>query len=108
RLAEILLPMVREQETEPANELSEHTGPGGMHVVELGAGPPVVLIHGGAVGGTDSWLTQLSLARRWRLVVPSRLNYGKSLTSQREDFDEDAPLIAELLGDGAHVVAQSY
>jgi pimeloyl-ACP methyl ester carboxylesterase len=79
-----------------------------MHVAELGRGPAVVLIHGGAVGGGDAWLTQLALADRWRLIIPSRLNYGRSPTSRWEDFDEDAPLIAELLGDGAHVVAQSY
>jgi acyl transferase domain-containing protein len=88
--------------------LEERTGPGGMHVVELGRGDPVVFVHGGAVGGVHAWQTQQSLADRWRLIIPSRLNYGKSRTTAREDFDEDATLIAELLGDGAHVVAQSY
>jgi pimeloyl-ACP methyl ester carboxylesterase len=107
-LARILLPIVRERAAEPTHELIERTGPGGMSVVEVGVGPPVVLIHGGAVGGTDAWMTQLSLARRWRLVIPSRLNYGRSLASQREDFDQDARLIAELVGDGAHVVSHSY
>jgi acyl transferase domain-containing protein len=107
-LADILLPMVREPRAEPACEFAERTGPGGMHVAELGAGPPVVLIHGGAVGGADAWLTQVALAGRWRLIIPSRLTYGKSPARPREDFDEDAPLIAELLGDGAHVVAHSY
>jgi acyl transferase domain-containing protein len=107
-LADVLLPMVREPRAEPAHEIVERTGPGGMHVAELGAGSPVVLIHGGAVGGTDAWLTQVSLAQRWRLIIPTRLTYGKSPARPREDFDEDAPLIAELLGDGAHLVSHSY
>jgi acyl transferase domain-containing protein len=91
-----------------AQQWEERTGPGGMHVAETGSGEPIVFVHGGAVGGVDAWQTQLTLAKRWRLIIPSRLNYGRSLSSAREDFAEDAPLIAELLGDGAHVVAQSY
>jgi acyl transferase domain-containing protein/pimeloyl-ACP methyl ester carboxylesterase len=93
---------------DPAVEQTESTGPGGMHVVELGHGTPIVFVHGGAVCGTEAWQTQTALAQRWRLVIPSRLNYGRSATSEREDFAEDATLIAELLGDGAHLVAQSY
>ncbi|WP_239346836.1 type I polyketide synthase [Frankia sp. Cj3] len=89
-------------------ERTEVTGPGGMHVVELGRGTPILFVHGGAVCGEQAWLTQASLADRWRLVMPSRLNYGRSATSEREDFEVDAKLIAELLGDGAHLVAQSY
>ncbi|QQQ73411.1 alpha/beta fold hydrolase [Saccharothrix sp. 6-C] len=90
------------------HEPEERVGPGGMHVVELGEGPRVVFVHGGAYGGVEAWQTQLELADRWRLVVPSRLNYGLSPTTDREDFAVDGELIAELLGDGAHVVAQSY
>ncbi|MFI6095755.1 alpha/beta fold hydrolase [Lentzea sp. NPDC051213] len=92
----------------PEPQRIERTGPGGMHVVEIGGGEPVIFVHGGAFGGMDAWQAQEPLARRWRLIVPSRLNYGKSATSVREDFEEDAKLIAELLGDGAHLVAQSY
>jgi pimeloyl-ACP methyl ester carboxylesterase len=79
-----------------------------MHVVEMGRGTPIVFVHGGGVCGTEAWQTQTTLADRWRLLIPSRLNYGRSATSEREDFAEDAKLIAELLGDGAHLVAQSY
>jgi len=106
-LAEAVAPrLVREQAPEPA--VTEYAGPGGMHVTELGQGPPLVLVHGGAVGGPDAWQTQLSLASRWRLIIPCRLNYGKSASSGREDFTEDGPLLAELAGDGAHLVAHSY
>jgi pimeloyl-ACP methyl ester carboxylesterase/acyl carrier protein len=101
-------PAVTVPAVEPVPGRVERTGPGGIHVVELGDGPPVVFVHGGAVGGPDAWQTQVALADRWRLVIPFRPNYAPSPSTGREDFDEDAPLIAELLGDGAHLVAQSY
>jgi acyl transferase domain-containing protein/pimeloyl-ACP methyl ester carboxylesterase len=97
--------------------VTERTGPGGMHVAELGDGPPVLLVHGGVFGGLDAWRTQTPLADRWRLVVPSRLNYGASATADREDFERDGELIGDLIselidgpagGSGVHVVAQSY
>jgi acyl transferase domain-containing protein/pimeloyl-ACP methyl ester carboxylesterase/aryl carrier-like protein len=88
--------------------MAERVGPGGMHVAEVGSGPPVIFIHGGAFGGTDAWQLQLPLAERWRLIIPSRLNYGKSASSAGEDYEQDAVLVAQILGDGAHIVAQSY
>jgi pimeloyl-ACP methyl ester carboxylesterase/acyl carrier protein len=93
---------------DPSTIMVERVGPGGMQVTELGSGQPVVFVHGGAFGGVEAWQAQLPLAARWHLIVPSRLNYGQSPTSIREDFEEDGKLIAELLGEGAHVVAQSY
>jgi pimeloyl-ACP methyl ester carboxylesterase len=45
------------------------------------------------------------------LVIVSRLNYGRSATSDGEDYREDGRLLAELLEQfdgGAHLVAQSY
>jgi acyl transferase domain-containing protein/pimeloyl-ACP methyl ester carboxylesterase len=92
-------------------QATERIGPGGMHIVEHGAGEPIVFIHGGAFGGVDAWQSQLSLAQRWRLVIVSRLNYGRSATSDGEDYLEDGRLLAELLeefGCGAHLVAHSY
>jgi pimeloyl-ACP methyl ester carboxylesterase len=82
-----------------------------MHIVEYGTGEPIVFVHGGAFGGVDAWRSQLSLARRWRLVIVSRLNYGRSATSDGEDYREDGRLLAELLQEfdgGAHLVAHSY
>lgn len=86
----------------------ERTGPGGMHIVEYGTGEPIVFVHGGAFGGVDAWQTQLPLAERWRLIFVSRLNYGASATSDREDFAEDGRLLAEVLEGGTHIVAHSY
>jgi len=80
----------------------------GLDVAELGDGPPVVFVHGGGLGGVHSWASQLELAARWRLVVPWRLGYGGTPARGREDFAVDAPLVAEVLGEGAHVVAHSY
>jgi acyl transferase domain-containing protein/pimeloyl-ACP methyl ester carboxylesterase len=92
-------------------QATERIGPGGMHIAEYGTGEPIIFIHGGAFGGVDAWQSQLSLAQRWRLVIVSRLNYGRSATSDGEDYREDGRLLAELLQDfdgGAHLVAHSY
>ncbi len=82
--------------------------PSGLDVAELGDGPPIVFVHGGGAGGVHSWSAQLELTARWRLVVPWRPGYGGSPARGREDFAVDAPLIAEILGQGAHLVAHSY
>jgi acyl transferase domain-containing protein/pimeloyl-ACP methyl ester carboxylesterase len=87
---------------------TDRIGPGGMRIVEFGDGEPVVFVHGGGFGGPESWQTQLPLADRWRLVIVSRLNYDDSPASECENYTEDGRLIAELLGGGAHLVAQSY
>jgi pimeloyl-ACP methyl ester carboxylesterase len=92
-------------------QATERIGPGGMHIAEYGVGEPIVFVHGGAFGGVEAWQSQLSLAQRWRLVIVSRLNYGRSATSDGEDYREDGRLLAELLQEfdgGAHLVAQSY
>jgi acyl transferase domain-containing protein/pimeloyl-ACP methyl ester carboxylesterase len=90
---------------------TERIGPGGMYIVEYGTGEPIVFVHGGAFGGVDAWRSQLPLAERWRLVIVSRLNYGRSATSDGEDYKQDGRLLAELLQEfdgGTHLVAQSY
>ena len=87
---------------------TRRTGPRGVRVEEHGSGVPVVLVHGGAFGGPESWQTQLSLADRWRLIIVSRPGYDGSPAAGGENYLEDAEIIAELLEDGAHLVAQSY
>jgi pimeloyl-ACP methyl ester carboxylesterase len=79
-----------------------------LYVEEIGAGPRVVLVHGsGAIGGARSWSEQLVLADRYRLVIPDRRGYGRSPTGA-PSFERDAVDVAELLGEGAHLVGQSY
>ncbi|MFJ4655936.1 beta-ketoacyl synthase N-terminal-like domain-containing protein [Nocardia sp. NPDC088792] len=91
-----------------AGQGARYTGPGGMRMVDYGSGEPIVFVHGGAFGGPESWQTQLSLAERWRLRIVSRLGYDDSAPAEFEDYLTDGRLLAEALGVGAHVVAQSY
>ena len=79
-----------------------------LDVLRLGSGPRVVLVHGSIVPAERAWRHQLGLAERWSLVVPNRPGFGQSPPLPRGDFEAEAPLIAELLGDGAHLVGHSY
>jgi len=42
------------------------------------------------------------------LCIPNRPGFGASPPLRRGDFELEAPLIAELLGTGAHLVGHSY
>jgi pimeloyl-ACP methyl ester carboxylesterase len=79
-----------------------------LEVERLGEGPPVLFIHGDVVGPASTWRKQRTLADRWRLIIPSRPGFGGSPPLERNDFEIEAPLFAELLGDGAHLVGHSY
>ena len=79
-----------------------------LAVHEWGAGPRVVLVHGGALGGRHTWRAQRPLAERWRLVAPDRVGHGDSPPG-RQDFEIDARLLAEqLLDHRSHLVGHSY
>ena len=45
---------------------------------------------------------------RWSLIIPSRPGFGASPPLERNDFELEAPMFAELLDDGAHLVGHSY
>jgi len=79
-----------------------------LDVLRLGTGPPMVLVHGSIVDGARTWREQLCLAERWELRIPNRPGFGGSPALPRGDFEAEAPLIARLLGDGAHLVGHSY
>lgn len=79
-----------------------------LDVVRSGAGPPVVFIHGSVVGAELTWRRQQVLAERWALVVANRPGFGASPPLRRGDFELEAPMFAELLGEGAHLVGHSY
>jgi pimeloyl-ACP methyl ester carboxylesterase len=79
-----------------------------LDVVRLGEGEPVVLVHGSIVDARRTWRHQLELAERWSLVLPNRPGFAGSPPLERGDFALEAPLIAELLGDGAHLGGHSY
>jgi pimeloyl-ACP methyl ester carboxylesterase len=66
------------------------------------------LLHGAALAGELCWRRQLPLADRFTLEIVDRAGYGRSQEiSPGEDLDTDAPLVAQLLGDGAHLVGHS-
>src|ERR671935_1787823 len=79
-----------------------------MHVTRLGSGPRIVLVHGSVSNGAATWEAQLGLADRFELVIPDRPGFPPNPDVERLDFEEQAPLIAELLEDGAHLVGHSY
>ena len=67
-----------------------------------------MLVHGSVTGGASTWRKQLPLARRWRLLIVERPGFGSAPAGERVDFAVDARLVADVLGDGAHLVGQSY
>ena len=79
-----------------------------LHVATWGDGEPVLFVHGSFVRGGASWAGQRPLADRYRLLLVDRRGYGDSPPTNGEDFDRDADDLAELLGDGAHLVGHSY
>jgi len=81
---------------------------GNLDVRRVGSGPLVVLVHGSVVGAARTWRHQVELAEHWTLCLPNRPGFGTSPALARGDFESEAPLIAELLGDGAHLVGHSY
>ena len=80
----------------------------GINVRRWGNGPPVVLVHGAVNNGEASWSKQQPLAERWQLIVPDRRGFFPNPPAHGSDFEIDAGDIAELLGDGAHLVGHSY
>jgi pimeloyl-ACP methyl ester carboxylesterase len=79
-----------------------------LAVERLGEGPPILFVHGDIVGPSLTWRKQLELGERWTLIIPSRPGFGESPALERNDFEVEAPMFAELLGDGAHLVGHSY
>ena len=79
-----------------------------LDVERLGHGPTVVLVHGSIVDARRTWHRQLELADEWALCIPNRPGFAGSPPLARGDFEVEAPLMAELLGDGAHLVGHSY
>ena len=86
-----------------------------VYIERWGAdGPRVVLVHGGAQGtssaGHRNFAAQEVLGSEgWQLVVPDRPGHGRSPDPGRpDDAEADAVWVADLLGDGAHLVGHSY
>jgi pimeloyl-ACP methyl ester carboxylesterase len=94
--------------TEP-NETETGRDARALHVERWGTGTPVVLVHGSLALGVGEWEQQRPLADEgFLLMVPDRRGYGRSPAAPGEDFLHDSVDIADLMGDGAHLVGHSY
>ena len=78
------------------------------------AGPRVIMVHGGgqgsSVGGEKNFQNQFSLADNgWQLIIPDRPGHGRSpVQGWPDDAEKDGAWVAELMGDGAHMVGHSF
>lgn len=80
-----------------------------LFVESWGAGTPVVLVHGSLATGAEEWQAQRPLADEgFQLFVLDRRGYGRSPAADGEDFVRDGEDVADLMGDGAHLVGHSY
>jgi pimeloyl-ACP methyl ester carboxylesterase len=80
-----------------------------ISVKRVGAGPEVLLVHGGA-SPDATWGALAPLRARWTLALVHRRGYPPSPApvDGRQDFERDAADIAQLFGSRPHVVAHSY
>ena len=77
------------------------------------SGPRVLIVHGGVQGGLgggpSNFAKQKVLGDQgWRLEVVDRPGFGKSPTRGVDDMEADSVWIADMLGDGANLVAHSW
>jgi len=80
-----------------------------LFVETWGIGTHVVLVHGSLATGADEWQAQRPLADQgFQLLVLDRRGYGQSPAADGEDFLRDSNDIADLMGNGAHLVGHSY
>jgi len=78
-------------------------------VTRQGAGPEILLVHGGASART-TWGELAPLSERWTLLLAHRRGYPPSPPEPdgHHDFDLDAADLAPLLEGRPHVIAHSY
>lgn len=87
-----------------------------IHVVEAGAGPPVLMLHGGGPGasGAANFVRNIpALAAHFRLIIPDLPGYGRSSKGldRKDPFGDLADAMLGLLDaldiDSAHAVGNS-
>ncbi len=68
-----------------------------LFVRELGAGSPLVILHG-LYGMSDNWLTPgRQLAERYHVLLPDQRNHGRSPHHPRHDYPALAADVEEML-----------
>ena len=85
---------------EPQTGRTVRVGERDIFVVELGEGPPLVMLHGGGPGasGMSNFSRNIpALARRFRLIVPDLPGYGRS-TKGLDRNDPFGDLARSMLG----------
>ena len=87
----------------------------GVHITRWGSnGTRLVLVHGGVQGTQQSGAAHFSAQERlaehgYEVLVPDRPGHGRSPAPDRpDDAEADGEWVAELLGDGAHLVGHSF
>ena len=70
--------------------------------------PRIVFVHGSVMGGRPTWSGQRELGDRFRLEILERPGFPPNPPVDHVDFEEHAVLVAEAVGDGAHLVGHSY
>jgi pimeloyl-ACP methyl ester carboxylesterase len=70
--------------------------------------PRIVFVHGSVMGGRPTWSGQRALGDRFRLEIMERPGFPPNPPVEYVDFDDHAALVAETVGDGAHLVGHSY
>lgn len=76
-------------------------------------GPRVLVIHGGVQGGLGggppTFDRQEALGSQgWRMERVDRPGFGRSPSRGVDDMERDAVWVADMLGDGAHLIAHSW
>ncbi len=85
-----------------------------IHVDRVGtSGPLVLIIHGGvqggAGGGPATFIKQKALAEHGcQVAIVDRPGFGRSPSRGVDDMERDALWIADMLGDGAHLIGHSW
>jgi len=70
--------------------------------------PRIVLVHGSVMGGRPTWSGQRELGDRFQLEILERPGFPPNPPVDHVDFDDHAVVVAEAVGDGAHLVGHSY
>ena len=70
--------------------------------------PRIVFVHGSVMGGRPTWSGQRALGDRFGLEILERPGFPPNPPVDHVDFEEHAVLVAEAVGDGAHLVGHSY